>query len=342
MKRLYTVTALAVVAGFLAGPAHAQSAEEFFKGKTLRMLIGYGPGTGDDLYARTLGRHLDRHIPGKPQIVPQNMPGAAGMTMLNHLYNAAPRDGTAIALIRRNLLAEPLFGTDQAKFEADKFTWLGSMSQETALCSTWHTSGVKTLDDAKAREVLVGSTGQASGSYQFPVLLNALFGTKFKPLLGYPDSGSIGLAMERGELQGYCSFTYGAIKSARPQWLSENQINVLAQLTTKKHPDLPKVPLIMDLTGDALAKQAMTLVFADQEIGRPVAGPPDVPRERVDALKAAFMATMKDPVFLDDAKRSGMEIDGPIDGPAVESVLKAIYASPKAAIDKVLAIRDVK
>lgn len=342
MKRLYTVAVLTILVGLMAGPALAQSAEEFFKGKTLRMLIGYGPGTGDDLYARTLGRHLDRHIPGKPQIVPQNMPGAAGMTMLNHLYNAAPRDGTTIGLIRRNLLAEPLFGTDQAKFEADKFTWLGSMSQETALCSTWHTSGVKSLDDAKAREVLVGSTGQASGSYQFPVLLNALFGTKFKPLLGYPDSGSIGLAMERGELQGYCSFTYGAIKSARPQWLSENQINVLAQLTTKKHPDLPKVPLIMDLTNDALAKQAMTLVFADQEIGRPVAGPPDVPKERVDALKAAFMATMKDPAFLDDAKRSGMEIDGPIDGPAVAAVLKAIYASPKAAVDKVLAIRDVK
>lgn len=342
MKRLYLCAAVIAVVGLSAEPIKAQSAEEFFKGKTLRMLIGYGPGTGDDLYARTLGRHLDRHIPGKPQIVPQNMPGAGGMTMLNHLYNAAPRDGTAIGLVRRNLLAEPLFGTDQAKFEADKFTWLGSMSQETALCSTWHTSGVKTLDDAKAREVLVGSTGQSSGSYQFPVLLNALFGTKFKPLLGYPDSGSIGLAMERGELHGYCSFTLGAIKSARPQWITEKQINILAQLTTKKHPELPSVPLIMDLTNDPLAKQAMTLVFADQEIGRPVAGPPDVPKERLEALKAAFMATMKDPAFLEDAKKSGMEIDGPVDGPAVASVLKAIYASPKSAVEKVLAIRDAK
>jgi tripartite-type tricarboxylate transporter receptor subunit TctC len=322
--------------------AKAQSVEGFYKGKVVRILIGYGPGTGDDLYARTLGRFMAKHIPGNPEIVPQNMPGAGGMTMLNNLYNSAARDGTYIGLVRRNLLAEPLYGTEQAKFDALKFTWLGSMGQETALCSTWRTSGIKTIDDAKSHEVLVGSTGQASGSYQFPILLNAIFGTRFKPLLGYPDSGAIGLAMERGEIQGYCSFTLSAIKSARPQWLSEKQINILAQLTTRKNPELPDVPLIMDMTDDPIAKAAMTLVFADQEIGRPVAGPPDIPKERADALRAAFMATMKDPAFLEEAKRSSMDIDGPIDGPAVETVLKAIYASPPAAIEKVLAIRKTK
>jgi tripartite-type tricarboxylate transporter receptor subunit TctC len=346
MKRFYrlmmpAIAALAAVTG-LVHAAKAQSAEDFYKGKVVRMLIGYGPGTGDDLYARTLARHMEKHIPGNPQIVPQNMPGAGGMTMLNHLYNVAARDGTYIALVRRNLLAEPLFGTEQAKFDALKFTWLGSMSQETALCSTWHTSGVKTLDDAKTKQVLVGSTGQASGSFQFPILLNAVFGTRFKPLLGYPDSGALGLAMERGEIQGYCSFTLSAIRSARPQWLAEKQINILAQLTTKKHPDLPNVPLIVDMTDDPVAKAAMTLVFADQEIGRPVAAPPDVPRDRAQALRTAFMATMKDPAFLDEAKRAGMEIDGPVDGPAVEAVLKAIYASPPAAVEKVLAIRNTK
>jgi tripartite-type tricarboxylate transporter receptor subunit TctC len=320
--------------------AKADPVEDFYKGKVIRILIGYGPGTGDDLYARTLARFLEKHIPGNPQIVPQNMPGAGGMTMLNHLYNAAARDGTYIGLVRRNLLAEPLYGTQQAKFEALKFTWLGSMGQETALCSTWHTSGVKTLDDAKAKEVLVGSTGKASGSFQFPILLNAIFGTKFKPLLGYPDSGAIGLAMERGEIQGYCSFTLSAIRSARPQWLSEKQINILAQLTTKKNPDLPDVPLIMDMTNDPIAKAAMTLVFADQEIGRPVAAPPGIPKDRAEALKTAFMDTMKDPAFLDEAKRSGVDIDGPVDGAAVERVLKAIYASPPAAVKKVLAIRQ--
>jgi tripartite-type tricarboxylate transporter receptor subunit TctC len=346
MKRFCRLTMPAVVTlAALTGLMHAakaQSVEEFYKGKVMRMLIGYGPGTGDDLYARTLGRHLEKHIPGHPQIVPQNMPGAGGITMLNNLYNIAAHDGTSIGLVRRNLLAEPLFGTEQAKFEALKFTWLGSMSQETALCSTWHTSGIKGLDDAKTQEVLVGSTGQASGSYQFPILLNAIFGTKFKPLLGYPDSGSIGLAMERGEIHGYCSFTLSAIRSARPQWLTEKKINILAQLATKKHPDLPDAPLILDMTGDPVARSAMTLVFADQEIGRPVAAPPNVPKDRAEALKAAFMATMEDPAFLDEAKRAGIEIDRPVDGPTVEAVLKAIYASSPTAIEKVLAIRNAK
>jgi tripartite-type tricarboxylate transporter receptor subunit TctC len=346
MKRLRTgvmrtIIALTAAPG-LASLAQAQSAGEFYRGKVVRLLIGYGPGTGDDLYARSLARHMEKHIPGNPQVVPQNMPGAGGMTMLNHLYNAAARDGTYIGLVRRNLLAEPLFGTEQAKFEALKFTWLGSMSQETALCSTWRTTGVKTLEDAKQKEVLVGSTGQASGSFQFPILLNVIFGTRFKPLLGYPDSSAIGLAMERGELHGYCSFTLSAIKSARPQWLSEKQINILAQLTTKKHPALPDVPLILDMTDDPAAKAAMTLVFADQEIGRPVAGPPDLPKDRAEALRAAFMATMKDPAFLDEAERAGMDIDGPVDGPAVQAVLKAIYASPPEAVEKVIAIRDTK
>jgi tripartite-type tricarboxylate transporter receptor subunit TctC len=335
------VAALAAVSG-LAASANAQSVEDFYRGKIVRILIGYGPGTGDDLYARAIARFMKKHIPGNPQIVPQYIPGAGGLTMLNNLYNAAARDGSYIGLVRRNLLAEPLFGTEQAKFEALKFSWLGSMSQETALCFAWHASGIKTLDDAKTNDVLVGSTGQASGSFQFPILLNAIFGTKFKPLLGYPDSGAIGLAMERGEIQGYCSFTLSAVRSARPHWLSEKQINILAQLTTKKHPDLSDVPLIMDMTSDPIAKAAMTLVFADQEIGRPVAAPPGIPKDRAEALRAAFMATMKDPAFLDEAQRSSMDIDGPIDGPAVETVLKAIYASPPTAIEKVLAIRNAK
>jgi len=331
---------LAALTG-LVRAAYAGPVEDFYRGKVIRILIGYAPGTGDDFYARALARYMSRHIPGNPQILPQNVPGAGGMTMLNQLYNVSAADGSVIGLVRRNLLAEPLFGTQQAKFEASKFTWLGSMSQETALCFTWHTSGITTLDDAKAKEVLVGSTGLTSGSYQYPILLNAIFGTKLKPVQGYPDSGAVGIAMERGEIEGYCSFTLSALKSARPQWLADKKINILAQLATKKHPDLPNVPLIMDMTDDPVAKAAMTLVFADQEIGRPVAAPPNVPTDRAEALKAAFMATMKDPAFIDD-KRAGIEIDRPVDGPAVEAVLNAIYASSPVAIEKVLAVRHAK
>jgi tripartite-type tricarboxylate transporter receptor subunit TctC len=317
----------------LASPAQADVAD-FYRGKNLRILVGYGTGAGYDVYARLLGRHIAKHLPGQPGIVIQNMPGAASLTMANYMYNVAPRDGTAIGLPARGLFIEPLFGNENAKFDAKKFTWIGSMSRDVATCFTWHTSGIATVQDATKREVLVGSSGVNGSSHQFPLIVNALIGTKFKPLLGYVDSAGVGLAMERGELEGYCSFTWGSIKSARPRWIEQKQINILLQLTTQKHPDLAHVPLVMDLAKDEAARQAFALVFADQEMGRPVVAPPDVPAERVAALRQAFDATMKDKDFLADASRTAIDID-PIDGTAVEQVLARIYATPKAVIERV-------
>ena len=321
-----------------APPLAAETVAEFYKGKQLRILIGYGPGTGYDVYGRVLGRHLATHLPGAPNILPQNMPGAASLTMVNHLYNVAPRDGTAIAVPARNLFVEPLYGNDQARFEARKFSWIGSISQDVATCFTWHNTGIATIADAQAREVLVGATGPLSGSYQSPLILNAVLGTKFKVITGYADSGEIGLAMERGELEGYCSFTWGSIKSARPQWIEQKQINLILQMTLRKHPELPTVPSVMDLAKDDEARQLLTLVYADQEMGRPVAGPPDIPADRLAALRLAFDATMADAAFRDDAKRSAIDIE-PIDGAAVEQIVAKLYATPKAIIDKVVAIR---
>ena len=243
MSRTRRCAVLAVLGGMLVqAPAGAQSVEEFYHGKTVSMLTGYGPGTGNDIYMRVLARHLGAHIPGKPLIVPENMPGAASLTMINYLYNAAARDGSVLGMPSRNLLVEPLYGNSLAKFDARKFTWIGSMSRDTALCFTWHTSAITTLDQAKTRKVLVGSTGTASPSTLFPRLLNKLFGTQLVPLIGYPDSGAIGLAMERGEVQGYCSFTLAATRSAHPDWLSQKKINILAQLTLTPSPDLEGVP----------------------------------------------------------------------------------------------------
>ena len=322
----------------VAPPLAAETVAEFYKGKQLRILIGYGPGTGYDVYGRVLGRHLANHLPGAPTIVPQNMPGAASLTMVNHLYNVAPRDGTAIAVPARNLFVEPLFGNDQARFEARKFSWIGSISQDVATCFTWHSTGIATIADAQAREVLVGATGPVSGSYQFPQILNHVLGTKLKTITGYADSGAIGLAMERGELEGYCSFTWGSIKSARPQWIEQKQINLILQMTLRKHPELPDVPLVMDLAKDDESRQVLTLVFADQEMGRPVAGPPEIPADRLAALRLAFDATMADGAFRDDAKRSAIDIE-PITGAAVEQIIAKLYATPQAIIDKVVAIR---
>ncbi len=317
-----------------AASARAEGIADFYHGKTLKIYVGYGPGAGYDVYARLLGRHMSRYIPGNPTTIIQNMPGAASMTMTNYLYNVAARDGTAIGLPARGLFIEPLFGNENAKFDSLKFTWIGSMSRDTATCFTWHTSGIKTIEDAMKREVLTGSSGVNGSSHQFPMIVNALTGTKFKPLLGYVDSAGVGLAMERGELEGYCSFTWGSIKSARPKWIEEKLINILLQLATVKNPELPDVPLVMDYAKDEAARQAFTFVFADQEMGRPVAAPPDVPTERVTALRSAFDATMKDKEFLADAARMRTDID-PIDGKAVEAVLARIYATPKAVIKRV-------
>jgi len=337
---IHAFGALALVWGAVGNGATAAAADEvgdFYRGKTLRILVGYGPGTGYDVYARLLGRHISKYIAGQPAIVIQNMPGAASLTMMNHLYNVAARDGTAIGLPARGLFIEPLFGNDNAKFDARRFTWIGSMSRDTATCFTWHTSRIARIEDAMQREVLVGSSGVNGSSHQFPLILNALIGTKFKALLGYVDSAGVGLAMERGELEGYCSFTWGSIKSARPKWIEQKQINILMQLALSAHRELPDVPLVMDYAKDDVARQAFALVFADQEFGRPVVAPPDVPSERGAALRQAFDATMKDVDFLADAARLAIDID-PIDATAAEQVLTRIYATPKDVVERVKAI----
>jgi tripartite-type tricarboxylate transporter receptor subunit TctC len=327
--------ALALAAGI--GMVEGAEVADFYRGKTLRIFVGYGPGTGYDVYARLLGRHLSKHIPGQPGVVIQNMPGAASLTMLSYLYNVAPRDGTAIGLPARGLFIEPLLGNDNAKFEARKFTALGSMGRDTALCFSWHTSGITTIEDARSREVLVGSSATTSPSYQLPMIVNAVIGTKFKPLLGYVDSSGVGFAMEREEIAGYCSFTWASIKSARPKWIADKQINLLLQLTLSKHPELPHVPLAMDLAKDEDARQTFTLAFADQEMGRPVVAPPDVPTDRAGALRAAFDATMADNDFMADAARMAIEID-PIDAKAVEGIIDRLYATSKRVVERVKTI----
>jgi tripartite-type tricarboxylate transporter receptor subunit TctC len=320
-----------------AEAAAGQEVADFYRGKTIRLLVGYGTGAAYDVYARLLGRHLAKHLPGQPGVIVQNMPGAASLTMANHVYHAAPRDGSVIGLPARWVFVDPLFGNENARFDARRFTLIGSMNREVGTCFTWHTSGITSIEETMRRDVLVASSGATGTSHQIPLVLNGLIGTKFKPIMGYPDSGAIGIAMERGEVEGYCSFTWGSIKSARPRWIEEKQINILLQLTMRKHPELAHVPLVMDFARDEAARRAFDLVFADQEMARPIFAPPDVPADRVAALRRAFDATMKDPEFMADAARTAIDID-PIDGEAVEQVLSRIYATPKDVVERVKAI----
>jgi tripartite-type tricarboxylate transporter receptor subunit TctC len=335
------------IAGLLALLATAQSdaqplssVTDFYKDKKVRMLVGYGIGTGNDLYMRLLARHMGRHIPGQPTIMPENMPGAGSMVMMNYLYNVAPRDGTVIGVPSRNLALEPLLGNEQSRYDAQKFNWLGSMTREVSTCITWHTSGVRTIEDARRREVTVGATGAPADSNIFPKLVNAFLGTKFKTVLGYPDSAAVGLAMERRELDGYCSFTWSAIKSARPHWLAEKKINFLLQLSLSRHPDLAGVPLVTDLAKDDASRQVFALAFGTQKMGRPVAAPPGVPVERAQALRQAFDATVTDPEFREDAARGALELDDPISGRQVGEILEQIYATPKPLVERFRATRD--
>jgi tripartite-type tricarboxylate transporter receptor subunit TctC len=323
----------------LAGiAADAAGVEDFYKGNTIRVLIGYDPGTGYDVFARALARHLGDHIPGKPQILPQNMPGAASLTMMNYLYNVAPRDGTAIGLPARNLFAEPLFGNKLARYDPLKFTFIGNMSRDVAICVTWKASGMSTFQDALDHEILVGATAPNSISTIYPQVLNAILKTRFKIITGYTDGSAIGLAMARNEIQGYCGYTISSILSSHPDWIKNNLVDVILQLTLVKSPELPDVPSVMDVVKDDESRQALALEFGDLAMGRPVVGPPDVPDQRTDALRRAFDETMKDPAFLQDAKQSSIDID-PMTGEDLEKVLRQILAAPKSVVDKVAAIR---
>ena len=340
---------LAAVASFAAivtayGGAHAQSTDDvqgragsFYAGKVLRLLVGYGPGTGFDVYGRAVARHLGRNIPGNPTIVVENMPGAGGLTMANHLYNAAPKDGSAIGLLV-NVFLEPLFKNELARYDPKQFNWIGSVSRSTPLCFTWHTAALKSLEDVKTRETLVGAVGRYSDSYYFPQIINSVLGTKFKPVLGYPDSGAIGLAMERGELHGFCSFSLSSIKSARPEWLDDKRIDLLVQLGMQKSPELPHVPLMLDLATDNSWRQALTVLAGNWEAARPMGAPPGVPSERMAALRTAFDRTMVDSAFLEEARKMKLEVD-PIDGAAVKKIIDELYATPAAVVEKLIAIR---
>ncbi|MEX0852289.1 MAG: tripartite tricarboxylate transporter substrate-binding protein [Bauldia sp.] len=308
--------------------------EEFYKGKTVEVQIGYGPGGGYDLYARLLATHMGKHIPGNPTLVPMNLAGAGSLKLANWLYEAAPQDGTVFGTIARAAPFDPLFGNQAATFDPQKFNYIGSANNEVSVCVAWHDTGVATFDDLKSKELIVGGTGPTADTEQFPKVLNAVFGTKMKIIGGYPDGNSVNLAMERGEVSGRCGWSWSSVVSTRPQWLENKTVNLLVQLSTAKHPDLPDLPLVMDLAKSADDKALLTLVFARQALGRPFVAPPNIPADRVKALRDAFMATMSDPEFLADAKKSELEIT-PVSGEEVAQLVADGYKASPAIVERI-------
>jgi len=277
--------------------ASAQSVEAFYRGNRLTLVIGYTPGTVYDLYARTVARHIGNHIPGKPVVVPQNMPGAGSMNSANHIYNRAPKDGSQIATFARGLPMQPLLDETGVQYDPQKLNWLGSPASEVSTVIAWHTTPFKTVDDLKAREMVVAATGTGADSAVFPYVLNGVMGTRFKVVIGYPGATETMLAIERGEADGSAAVSWGNFTSTKGDWLRERKVNILLQLALKKHPALPDVPLVMDLARTDADRKALALIFSRQSMAYPLTAPPDVPADRLAALRRAFDATMQDPAF---------------------------------------------
>jgi tripartite-type tricarboxylate transporter receptor subunit TctC len=312
--------AIAVVVFALPSAGRADSVADFYRGKNVDLVIGYSGGGGYDVYARLLARHIGRHIPGDPNIIPRNMPGAGSLVAANWLNNVAPKDGTAFGIIGRGTPFDPLLGIEAAKFDPVKFTWMGSMNNEVSVCVSWHTSPVKTYQDLLTHELVVGGTGPSADTDQFPRITNAVLGTKFKIVSGYPGGNDVNLAMERGEVQGRCGWSWSSVIATRMNWFKEHKINVLMQLALEKHEDLPNVPLVVDLAKNNEDRATLRLIFARQVLGRPFLAPPDVPADRAAALRTAFMATMKDKQFLADAQSAKLEIT-PVSGESVQKIM---------------------
>jgi tripartite-type tricarboxylate transporter receptor subunit TctC len=321
-------------AALLAGlvPAQAQSVEDFYRGKSITLAIGFTPGGGYDLYARHLARHMSKYIPGRPTIVPQNMAGAGSLRAANFIYSAAPKDGTAFGTFARTTGLNPLLESG-ATFDGTKFTWLGSVTNDISLCVTWHTSKANTWENFLKYPTNLGGQAPSSEPDIFANLYKNVFGAPIKLVPGYPGTNEITLAMERGEVDGLCGLSWSTIQTRHLQWLKEKKINLLVQASFKKDPEIGDVPLVMELTKDSEKLQILKLILAAQEMARPFAAPPGIPRDRADALIAAFDATMKDAEYLADAKKSRIDVN-PVTGPDIDKLLAELYATPKDVIQK--------
>ena len=333
---VWQLAAPLVVAALLAAaipPARAADpVADFYAGKTLRILVGFGAGGGYDLYARTLARYLGKYVPGEPSVVVQNMPGAGSLKVVNWLYNAAPKDGTVLATFARGIVFEPLLGHPEGtQFEAARLNWIGSISNEVSVCALNAASGVATFADMQAKPFRIGASGAGADSDIFAVMLRNLFALPMRLVAGYQGGADMVLAMERGEIDGRCGWSWTSLLSRNKAMLDAHRLAVTLQIALAKHEDLPDVPLVTDLVRDPQQLAALRLIVSRQNIARPFAAPPEVPAERVAALRAAFDAVMRDADFLDETKRLRLEVR-PVAGADVQALFAEIYAAPPAVV----------
>ncbi|MQA65716.1 MAG: hypothetical protein GEU76_07430 [Alphaproteobacteria bacterium] len=340
-------TGLALLGAVLAVPAGgalADAVSDFYKGNQVKVIVGGTAGGGYAPYSRMLQRHMGRHIPGKPQMVIQYMPGAGGLTATNFIANAAPKDGTVIGAVQRSVVRLGLFGGKRVAYDPRKLQWLGSLHQDVSVCVAWHSSPIKTIQDAFDRESVIGAISPNNDTGQFPLVLNNVLGTKFKIIFGYKGSSGITLAMERGEVAGRCGWSWESLKSQKGEWVRDKKVNVFVLLSLRKVPDLPGVPLATEFAKTEEQRKILEFIFAEQAMGKPFMLAAEVPKDRARALRAAFVETYKDKAALKEMADLGLEVI-PMSGEEMDTFIAEQIATPAGIVNaakKAMAVRGEK
>ncbi|MFZ1094814.1 MAG: hypothetical protein WAN75_37310 [Xanthobacteraceae bacterium] len=315
----------------MARPGHPQTVADFYSGRAINVYVGFSPGGAYDIYARLLARFMGSHLPGHPRLVPQNMTGAGGLTLANFLYNIAAKDGTAIGTFSRGLVNTLLLGTG-VRYDSTKFFWLGSIAAEADLCAVWSTSPIATWDDMMHKDFVMGGNGPGADTDDYAFMLKNMFGAKLKLVSGYPGGNELNWAMQRGEIDGRCGWSWSAIKSTNQSWIDEKKIRLLVQMGLSKEPELPNVPWIMDFVTNDRDRQILDLLLARQVTAWPFMAPPGLSEDRKAALRQAFDDTMRDPGFLAETKHVGLIVN-PVDGAKIDALIADLYRMPKNVVD---------
>jgi tripartite-type tricarboxylate transporter receptor subunit TctC len=329
--------AMCIAPLFLSLPGSAQAQDSFYAGKTLKIIVGFPPGGGYDVYARVLAKYLPQHIPGAPTVIVSNMPGAGSLTLANYIYNVAPKDGTEIGSVETFIPFEATFKGQGVRFDPAQFSWVGALNSEMTTCVVWHGSKIRTFQDLFTAEASFGATGSGAPPVTEPKVVNSVLGTRMKLIPGYPGTADIFLAMERGELDGVCGVGWTTLISTRGEWFNQGKLRILVQNAVQRHPSLPDTPLLLEFAKTDDQKALLTLLASPHRIGRPYLAPPGLPADRLEILRKAFDATTKNKAFLEEAQKlkvainavSGKEMDSvfvdvsKIDPKLIEAMIKA-------------------
>ena len=332
-RKFIAVTAWSFWLIFLT-PLSVYSQAPFYQGKTITIVRGSAPGGVGEMRTRAVANYLKKHVPGNPTVVPQNMPGGAGVVMASYIYAGAPQDGTVIGLGPGSTGTADLFGSPGARYDARKFSWIGSMTADVAVSLAWHTSPVKTAKDLFTTELVTGGAGVTDQSVMYPVALSRILGMKFRVITGYGGTADTSLAMERGETFGIGAMNFTSVQANKPDWLRDKKVSVLTQFSLERHPNLPDVPTVIELSRTDDEREVLRLIIAQSTMARAIYGPPNIPPDRLQALRAAFDTMMKDRDFLAEADKLKIELNQPMSGLKMSEFVNRLYAAKPELVSK--------